>query len=88
MADYLGGLLGQLAGAGAQVATIPAFSPQVCARELEAKTPLPLISLLDAILDEVARRKLARVAVFGARVTMETEQLQFPFIMSRDAEGG
>lgn len=72
LADYLVGLLVQLAGGGAQIATIPAFSPQLCAQELAERTPLPLISLLDAIIAEVARRRLARVAVFGARVTMET----------------
>lgn len=72
LADYLGGLLRQLAGGGAQIATIPAFAPQICAQELEERTPLPLISLLDAILDEVTRRKLTRVAVFGARITIET----------------
>jgi aspartate racemase len=72
MADYLVELLRQLAGGGAQIATIPAFSPQVCAQELAERTPLPLISLLDAIIAEVSRRRLARVAVFGARVTMET----------------
>jgi aspartate racemase len=72
LADYLVGLLRQLAGGGAQVATIPAFAPQVCAQQLEERTPLPLISLLDAITDEITRRKLARVAIFGARVTIET----------------
>jgi len=73
LADYLAGLLNQLAGGGAQMATIPAFSPQVCAQELDAQTPLPLISLLDAIRDDVARRGLKRVAIFGARVTIETD---------------
>jgi aspartate/glutamate racemase len=34
--------------------------------------PLPLISLLDAIAAEVQRCRLKRVAIFGARVTMET----------------
>ena len=72
LADYLVGLLGQLAGAGAQVASIPAFSPQICAEELEERTPLPLIGLLDTIAREVKRRELTRVAVFGARVTIET----------------
>lgn len=72
LAEYLGGLLRQMAGAGAQMATIPAFSPQVCAQELAEITPLPLISLLDAIVREVERRRLDRVAIFGARVTMET----------------
>ncbi len=72
LAAYLVGLLEQLAGGGAQIATIPAFSPQVCAQEMAEGTPLPLISLLDAIIAEVSSRRLARVAVFGARVTMET----------------
>jgi aspartate racemase len=72
LADYLYRFLKQLADAGASVATIPAFSPHVCADELERRSPLPLINLLDAIVAEVARRKLSRVAIFGARVTMET----------------
>lgn len=73
LARYLAGLLQQLAGGGAQVATIPAFSPQICARELADMTPLPLISLLDAIVAEVELRKLQRIAIFGARVTVETK---------------
>jgi len=72
LADYLIELLRQLAGGGAQIATIPAFAPQVCARELAEMTPLPLIGLLDAIVTEVERRKFRRVAIFGARVTIET----------------
>ena len=73
LAQYLAELLGQLARGGAEIASIPAFSPQICAAELAAITPLPLVSLLDAISAEVSRRKLLRVALFGARVTMETQ---------------
>jgi aspartate racemase len=73
LAQYLAGLLGQLARGGAEIASVPAFSPQVCATELAAITPLPLVSLLDAISAEVKRRQLRRVALFGARVTMETQ---------------
>src|SRR5438270_1981332 len=72
LAEYLTGLLQRLADGGAELATIPAFSPQICAGELAGMAPLPLISLLDAIAAEAARRKLQRVVVFGARVTMET----------------
>jgi aspartate racemase len=72
LADYLAGVLRQLAGGGAEIATIPAFSPHVCEAELAERAPLPLISLLDAIVAEVERRRLCRVAIFGARVTMET----------------
>ena len=73
LANYLAALLGQLARAGAEIAAIPAFSPQVCAAELAAITPLPLVSLLSAISAEVKLRGLRRVALFGARVTMETQ---------------
>jgi aspartate racemase len=72
LAEYLAGLLKQLALGGAEIASIPAFSPQVCAAELAAMAPLPLISLLDAISGAAEKRRLRRVAVFGARVTMET----------------
>lgn len=72
LADYLTVLLQQLANGGAKVATIPAFSPQVCAAELAASSPLPLINILDVIVEEVVRRRLQRIAIFGAGVTMET----------------
>lgn len=73
LASYLTGLLRQLADGGAEIATIPAFSPQICAQELAEMTPLPLIELLDVIAAEVERRRLQRVAIFGARVTVETK---------------
>jgi aspartate racemase len=72
LAAYLAGLLAQLAAGGCTVATIPAFAPQVCARELAAMTPLPLIGLLETATAELKRRNFGRIAVFGARVTMET----------------
>jgi aspartate racemase len=73
LAVYLNSLLLQLARGDAQIAAIPAFSPQICAQELAAITPLPLIDLLDAIVAEIDRRNVRRLAIFGARVTMETK---------------
>lgn len=73
LASYLAGLLHQLAEGGAEIGTIPAFSPQICAQELAEMSPLPLINLLDVIAAEVERRRLQRVAIFGARVTVETK---------------
>lgn len=72
LASYLADLLRQLAGGGCDVATIPAFSPQVCARQLAAKTPLPLIGLVETAAAEIGRRGFRRIAVLGARVTMES----------------
>ena len=73
LAIYLAGLLRQLADGGAQLAAIPAFSPQICAQELAEMSPLPLIGLLDAIVAEVHLRKLQSISIFGARVSMETK---------------
>jgi aspartate racemase len=72
LAQYLSGLLKQLSDGGAELATVPAFALQICASELAEMTPLPLIDLLDVITAEVNRRNLHRVAVIGARITMET----------------
>jgi aspartate racemase len=72
LAEYLAGLLKQLALGGAEIASIPAFSPQICAAELTAIAPLPLVSLLDAISAAVEKKRFSRVALFGAGVTMET----------------
>ena len=72
LASYLAGLLRQLAAGGCTVATIPAFAPQVCAKQLAEITPLPLVGLLESIAAEVKRRGFTRLGVLGARVTMET----------------
>jgi aspartate racemase len=85
-ATYLTLLLRQLAGGGAQIGIIPAFSPQICARDLAEMTPLPLINLLDAIVAEVERRRLQRIAVFGARITMETKLFGTLRTWSQEAE--
>lgn len=73
LAEYLAGLLHQLAAAGAEIASIPAFAPQLCASQLAALTPLPLVNLLDVISAETERRKLRRVSLFGASATMQTK---------------
>ena len=72
LADYLMGLLEQLANGGAQLATIPALAPQICAEELARRSPLPLINPIESIVDEVVRRRLSRAVLFGSRVTMDT----------------
>ncbi len=73
LSQYLAGLLHQLAGAGELSGDHSRVRTAVCAAELAAITPLPLIDLLDVIANEVELRRFSRVAVLGARVTMETQ---------------
>jgi len=59
-------------GRGAEIAALPSVTPLICAAELVALSPLPLVSLPEAILREIERRNLRRVALFGTRFTIET----------------
>lgn len=72
LADYLLAFLDRLAASGAEFGVVPAFSPLICAEELAARTPIPLIGLLESVIAEIGLRKLTRVALFGSRVTIQT----------------
>jgi aspartate racemase len=72
MAAYFSSVIRRLSGAGAQIAAIPAMTPHLCAPELIESSPIPLVSLVDEILREVASKGLKRVALFGTRFTIET----------------
>ena len=72
MAAYFSNLIRRLSAAGAQIAAIPAMTPHLCAPQLIKSSPIPLVSLVDEILREVAIKGLKRVALFGTRFTIET----------------
>jgi len=72
LAEYLSGLIGRMADAGAKVAAIPAVTAHICEPRLREISPLPLVSLVEEIVREVHARKLKRVALFGTRFTVET----------------
>ncbi len=73
MAEYFLQLIERLSAAGAEIIAIPATTPHLCAPELMARSPIPLVSLVDEIVRVVHNRRLKRVALFGTRFTMETE---------------
>jgi aspartate racemase len=62
----------QLAGAGATVAAVTSIAGHFCFRELEAISPLPLISALTTLAQELDRRELSRVGLLGSKAAMET----------------
>jgi aspartate racemase len=72
MAEYLKGFLRRLKAAGAEVGVIPAVTPLYCWNELTATSPLPLISMVDAVAAELAARAARRIAVFGTRYVIES----------------
>ena len=49
LARYLAGLTGSMAAGGAEFSAIVAATPHICASQLEAISPLPLINMLTEV---------------------------------------
>jgi aspartate racemase len=69
--EYLSASLARLAAAGANFAAMAANTPHVVFDELAARSPIPVLSIVEACADEAARRGLRRLALLGTRFTME-----------------
>ncbi len=72
MAEYLNGFLRRLKAAGAEIGVVPAVTPLYCLRELIATSPVPLVSMVDAVSADLAARSAHRVAIFGTRFVVES----------------
>lgn len=72
LADYLAPFVHEVEKAGATFAAIPAITPHICRAELKARISLPLVDILDTTARHLKDRKLARVALFGTRFTIDS----------------
>ncbi len=82
MADYLLEAIGRLARAGADFGLISANTPHIVFDELASKSPIPLISIVEATCAAAKARKLKRLALFGTRYTMQGNF--YPKVFSRE----
>src|SRR5437762_986455 len=71
MADYLLEGIGKLARAGANFGLISANTPHIVFDAVASKSPIPLISIVEATCAVAKARNLKRLALFGTRFTME-----------------
>ena len=85
VADYVGEAVQRLARAGAEVGLIAANTPHIVFDELQRRSPIPLVSIVEATCAEAAARGLRRVAIFGARFTMQARF--FPDVFARAGIG-
>jgi aspartate racemase len=69
-ADIFRNHVEQLAGAGATIAAVTSIAGHFCFRELEAQSPLPLVSALTTLAQELKRRGLNRVGLLGSKAAM------------------
>jgi aspartate racemase len=79
--DYLSDAIETLHKAGADLAALTANTPHIVFDELQQRSALPLISIVEAACDRVRDLGLQSVALFGTRYTMEAPF--YPKVFSR-----
>ena len=82
MAEYLLEEIGKLAQAGATFGLISANTPHIVFDEVASKSPVPLISIVEATCVAAKARNLKRLALFGTRYTMQGDF--YPKVFSRE----
>ena len=71
MANYLLEEIMKLPRAGADFGMIAANTPHIVFDDIAFKSPIPLISIVEATCDFAKERKMKRLALFGTRYTMQ-----------------
>jgi aspartate racemase len=79
--NYLSDAIDKLRLAGADLAALTANTPHIVFDELQARSALPLISIVEAACDKVQELNLKTVALFGTRFTMQARF--YPTVFSR-----
>ena len=69
---YFASLIEQLAGAAATCACITSVASHMAYAATAQHSSLPLISLPQAVRQEIGRQRLGRIALFGSRFAMQT----------------
>jgi len=81
MADYLVEEISKLGRAGATFGLISANTPHIVFDEVASKSPISLISIVEATCAAAKARKLKRLALLGTRYTMQATF--YPKVFSR-----
>jgi aspartate racemase len=79
--DYLAGEVLKLAKAGADFAVLASNTPHIVFDDLRRRSPVPMISIVEATSEAVLALKLKRVGLFGTRFTMQGQF--YPAVFSR-----
>jgi aspartate racemase len=69
--DDLSTAVRALARAGAEVALLAANSPHIVFDEVRRRSPIPMVSIVEATCDHVRAAGWTRVGLFGTRFTMD-----------------
>lgn len=81
VADYLVSEFEKLQKAGVDFAALTANTPHIVFEEIQERTALPLVSIVEATCERVQELGLKTVGLFGTRFTME--EAFYPKVFSR-----
>src|SRR5438270_8225932 len=73
MADYLLEQIGKLARAGAEFGLIAANTPHIVFDDVASKSPIPLISIVEATCAAAKAQNFKKLALFGTKFTMQAD---------------
>jgi aspartate racemase len=79
--DYLVNGIEKLARAGADFGALAANTPHIVFDEVQRRSPIPLLSIVEATRDEARSRGMKKVGLFGTRFTMQAHF--YPEVFSR-----
>ena len=82
LTQYLLAELRRLADAGASIALLASNTPHIVFDELRRRSPIPLVSIVEAACAEAKALGLGRVGLFGTRFTMQGRF--YPDVFSRE----
>ena len=71
VANYLSAAVSRLADAGADVGIIAANTPHIAFDEVQSRSRIPLVSIIEAAAEHVRNAGMTRVGLLGTRFTME-----------------
>jgi aspartate racemase len=81
-ADYLAAEIDRVVSAGADFALLASNTPHIVFNELARRSPIPLISIVEAACEEAKRLGHRRLGLFGSRFTMQGSF--YPEVFVRD----
>lgn len=79
LVNYLSLAINNLSAAGAEFATLTGNTPHVVFEELKARSPIQLVSIIDATADEAKQKGFKRLGLIGTEVTMKGDFFKRPF---------
>lgn len=82
LVHYLSKAVKNLVAAGAEVVALTGNTPHIVFNELQASSPVPLVSIIDATCRATKNQGLKKVGLLGTRFTMEEDFFKRPFMQA------